>query len=66
MGKIGQRLPFNEALKTHVAKYRKAGSPYAWAQRDEIAEMPLNLEAQADFNLKVSPFIESVTESFGM
>lgn len=83
--KIGQRLPFNEALKTHVAKYRKAGSPYAWAvfnlvggshhnevmalynigkswaQRDEIAEMPLNLEAQADFNLKVSPFIESVT-----
>jgi len=29
--KIGQRIPFNEALKTHVAKYRKAGSPYAWA-----------------------------------
>jgi hypothetical protein len=29
--KTGQRAAFNEALKTHVAKYRKAGSPYAWA-----------------------------------
>ncbi|MHA8088105.1 hypothetical protein [Aquirufa sp. Wall-65K1] len=29
--KIGQRTAFNEALKTHVAKYRKADSNYAWA-----------------------------------
>lgn len=29
--KSGQRTAFNEALKTHVAKYRKADSPYAWA-----------------------------------
>jgi len=29
--KMGHRLAFNEALKTHVAKYRKAGGPYAWA-----------------------------------
>ena len=25
------RSAFNEALKTHVAKFRKAGTPYAWA-----------------------------------
>ena len=29
--KSGHRAAFNEALKTHVAKYRKAGSRYAWA-----------------------------------
>ncbi|MEY4954085.1 MAG: hypothetical protein RI981_170 [Bacteroidota bacterium] len=29
--KIGHRGAFNEALKNHVAKFRKAGSPYAWA-----------------------------------
>jgi hypothetical protein len=29
--KPGHRGAFNDALKTHVAKYRKAGSPYAWA-----------------------------------
>jgi hypothetical protein len=29
--KMGHRLAFNEALKTHVAKFRKAGTPYAWA-----------------------------------
>ncbi len=29
--KIGHRSAFNDALKTHVAKFRKAGGPYAWA-----------------------------------
>ena len=28
--KSGHRAAFNEALKTHVAKYRKANSRYAW------------------------------------
>jgi hypothetical protein len=29
--KSGQRTAFNEALKIHVAKYRKVGTPYAWS-----------------------------------
>lgn len=29
--KPGHRGAFNEALKNHTAKFRKAGSPYAWA-----------------------------------
>jgi len=28
--KIGQRAAFTEALKTHVAKYRKSGTTYEW------------------------------------
>ena len=28
--KTGQRAAFNEALKNHVAKFRKAGTPLAW------------------------------------
>lgn len=83
--KSGHRAAFNEALKTHVAKFRKAGSVYAWAvfnlvggshhgevmtlynvgtswaQRDEIAAMPMYTEAANDFYLHVSPHLEGVT-----
>ena len=48
--KIGHRGAFNEALKNHVDKYRKAGSPYAWAVFNLVGGSHHN-EVMALFNI---------------
>ncbi len=47
--KPGQRTAFNTALKTHVEKYRKAGSPSAWSVFNVVGGSHHN-EVMAVFN----------------
>lgn len=51
--KPGQRMAFNDALKNHVAKYRKAGTPYAWAVFNLIGGSHHN-EVMALYNIGTS------------
>lgn len=51
--KSGHRGAFNEALKTHVAKFRKAGTPYAWAVFNLVGGSHHN-EVMALFNIGTS------------
>lgn len=51
--KVGQRLAFNEALKTHVAKYRKLGGQYAWSVFNLVGGSHHN-EVMALYNVGLS------------
>lgn len=51
--KPGQRAAFNEALKNHVAKFRKLGTPYAWAVYNLIGGSHHN-EVMALYNIGTS------------